>query len=198
MCLKLKFLRENKPNFEMKSYELTAIASLAAISVALQIVHIGVSISYIWIDLVAIPWIIAFLIYGGRSGFMVSVIGALMIIMFAPFGFIGGPIKWIATMPMLLVPLIWKATAGLKLNDFKKLSVLLIWISLALVLRSLIIIPLDYYIAFPLVGIAPESAMAIAPWWLIAGLNSIQGVLEVVVAWLLVFKFRLDRFATWR
>jgi len=197
MCDLAKIRKSIDDGFDMKSYELTSAAALAALSASLQLVHIGVSISYIWIDLVAIPWIVAFLLYGGRSSLIVSIVAAMLIIFFTPFGFIGGPIKWMATLPMWLIPWVWQKVSKLKPEDFKKIRVLLIWIILAVVIRGFIIIPADYYIAFPLVGVSPENAMAMLPWWLIFVLNAVQGALEVVAAWLLVFRFRLGRFAQW-
>jgi hypothetical protein len=98
---------------------------------------------------------------------------------------------------MWLIPWVWQKVSKLKPEDFKKIRVLLIWIILAVVIRGFIIIPADYYIAFPLVGVSPENAMAMLPWWRIFVLNAVQGALEVVVAWLLVFRFRLGRFAQW-
>jgi len=197
MCCIADIRKGIKGSFEMKSYEITSAAALAAISASLQLVHIGVSVSYIWIDLVAIPWIVAFFLYGGRSALVVSLVAALLIILFTPFGLIGGPIKWVATLPMWLLPWIWHRASGMKLADFRKVRVLAIWVILAVLIRGAIILPADYYVAFPLVGVSPAQAMSILPWWLLFGLNVIQGALEVIVAWLLVFRFRLDRFAAW-
>jgi riboflavin transporter FmnP len=66
-------------------------------------------------------------------------------------------------------------------------------------LRGVIVIPANYYYALPIwTGWTPEKAMSMLPWWIIFSLNAIQGILEVTVAWLLVFKFKLKRFATWK
>ena len=197
MPLRKNSLSGNKSILGMEIQEITAAAALVAISIALQLVHVGIPFGYVWVDLVAIPWIIAFFLFGGRSSLVVSLVSMLLIIIFAPFGFIGGPVKWVATLPMWLLPWIWVRISGSKNVDFKKKGKLIAWIGLAVVIRSIIIIPFNYYIAFPLVGVAPLEAMALVPWWLLAGLNVVQGILEVMLAWLLVFRFRLDRFATW-
>ena len=39
--------------------------------------------------------------------------------------------------------------------------------------------------------------MALIPWYIIAGFNSIQALIDVGLAWLLVFKFKLYRYAAW-
>ena len=60
---------------EMKSYEISACAALAAISAAVQIVHIGYPTQWgMWIDIVAIPWILAFFLFRGKGAFIVSLI----------------------------------------------------------------------------------------------------------------------------
>jgi len=90
-------------------------------------------------------------------------------------------------------------TFKLKLKDFKKISIVISCILLGIVLRGIIIIPTNYYYAIPIwMGWTPEKAMEMLPWWIIFLVNAIQGILEVVIAWMLVFKFRLRRFASWK
>jgi riboflavin transporter FmnP len=85
------------------------------------------------------------------------------------------------------------------LKDFKKIRVIGFVTLIALIVRVLIIIPTNYYYAIPIwTGWTPEEAMTFLPWYIIMGLNVIQGILEVSVAWLLVFKFKLKRYATWK
>jgi riboflavin transporter FmnP len=70
---------------------------------------------------------------------------------------------------------------------------------LAILLRTIIIIPLNYYFAIPIwTGWSVAEAMNFIPWWAIFVMNAVQGVFEVALAWLLVFRFRLDRFSTWQ
>jgi hypothetical protein len=40
--------------------------------------------------------------------------------------------------------------------------------------------------------------MAAIPWGVIAVFNIVQGVLDVYIAWILVNKFRLNRFSNWK
>lgn len=151
-----------------------------------------------WIDVVAIPWILAFFLYGGRQAFLVSTVGAIIITLVAPSTWLGASMKWLATMPMWFIPWMWQNGTKLKLEDFRKLRTLVVCILLAVILRGIIMIPTNYFYAIPIwTGWTSTKAMEMIPWWIIFSLNAIQGVLEVMVAWLLVFKFKLERFAIW-
>ena len=87
----------------------------------------------------------------------------------------------------------------LKIKDFKKPMLLITAIIFAVILRGAITIPVNYYYAIPIwTGMSAAESMVAIPWWAIFGVNAIQGVLEVIVAWILVFRFRLDRFASWQ
>ena len=195
-----KYLNRGKSLFSMESQEITAAAALVAISAALQIVHVGWPFAWgMWIDIVAIPWLIAYFLYGARSAFVVSIAGAVVITLFAPATWLGALVKWVATVPMFLIPLVMQVTGKLKLKDFRKPQLLIMAIVAAVLLRGMITIPVNYFYALPIwLGWTPTEAMSYIPWYAIFGVNAIQGAIDVVVAWLLVFRFRLDRFATWR
>jgi riboflavin transporter FmnP len=184
----------------MKTYEISVFAALAAISAAFQMVHLGYQTPWgMWIDVVAIPWILAFFLYRGRGSLIVSIIGSIIITLVAPSTWLGASMKWLATMPMWLTLWLSQKTFKLKLKDFKKISIVISCILLGIVLRGIIIIPTNYYYAIPIwMGWTPEKAMEMLPWWIIFLVNAIQGILEVVIAWMLVFKFRLRRFASWK
>ncbi|MDI6826741.1 MAG: hypothetical protein QMD36_06210 [Candidatus Aenigmarchaeota archaeon] len=183
----------------MKTYEITGCAALAAISAAFEIVHIGYPTQWgMWIDVVAIPWILAFFLYRGRAALFVSIVGSIIITLVAPSSWLGASMKWLATMPMWLILWALQKSWKLRLRDFKRARVIISCIYFAVILRGIIMIPTNYYYALPVwTGWSPEKAMAMLPWWIIFSLNAIQGILEVTVAWLLVFKFKLKRFATW-
>jgi hypothetical protein len=42
----------------------------------------------------------------------------------------------------------------------------------------------------------PEQAMAAIPWFIIVLFNVVQSIIDVALAWILVYKFRLDRYAS--
>ncbi|MBN2330517.1 MAG: hypothetical protein JXC85_01770 [Candidatus Aenigmarchaeota archaeon] len=198
MCLK-KYFNAREIGFGMSSNEITASAALAAISAALQMMHVGYLSPWgMWIDLVAVSWILGYFIYGGRTAFAVSIVGALLITLIAPSTWLGAIMKWIATVPMFLVPVALQKMRGIGIDKLAKLRFLVPVILLAVVIRGAIVIPVNYYIAIPIwMGWTPAQAMVYVPWWAIFGINAIQGALEVLLAWLLVFRFRLDRFRTW-
>ena len=183
----------------MDSFEIAGCAALAAVSAVFQIVHVGYPTPWgMWIDVVAIPWILAFFLFGWRGALTVSVLGALIITLVAPTTWLGAYMKWIASFPMWFMLWVWVKTFKLKLKDFSKLKIILVCICLAIILRGLIVVPVNYYFAIPLwTGLIPEVAMQIIPWYIIVGLNIIQGTLEVLVAWLLMFRFGLMRFSLW-
>ncbi|MCK4335768.1 MAG: hypothetical protein KAW40_03525 [Candidatus Aenigmarchaeota archaeon] len=178
---------------------LTSAGMLAAISIVFQIVHIGYPTQWgMWIDFVAIPWVIAYFLFGWRGAFTVSVISAILITLVAPSTWLGAVMKWVATFPMWFVPFAWQKISKLKLQDFRRLNVVIICLILAIILRGLLVIPLNYFYAIPIwTGMNPFQAMEFLPWWILFGLNAIQGTLEFVVAWFLVFRSRLERFAIW-
>lgn len=178
---------------------LTSAGMLAAIASVFQIIHIGYQSPWgMWIDFVAIPWILAYFLFNWRGALTVSILSAIIITFIAPSTWLGAVMKWIATLPMWLIPLILYKISKLKLQDFRRLKIIIICLILAIILRGLLVIPLNYFYAIPIwTGMNPSQAMEFLPWWIIFGMNAIQGVLEFVVAWLLIFRFRLERFAIW-
>ena len=198
MCIPLKLRSDVGQMFSLKPHELASAAALAAISAALQVVlHVGWASPWgMWIDLVAIPWMVAYFIFGGRTAFSVSLVGAI-IITFGDFStWLGALMKFASTLPMWLVPFAIQKTKGLKPQDFRKLRLLVPAVAAALLLRGVVAVFLNYYFALPIwTGMQTSQLFDIFPWWIIFGLNAIQGVLEVAAAWLLVFRSGLARFA---
>ena len=130
---------------------------------------------------------------------VVSVLGALIITLVAPSTWLGASMKWLATLPMWLMLGVWCKVFRLKLKDFGRLKVLLPCLAVAIVIRGLIMIP-AWCAALPLwLGWSFEQAtnFALSIWYIIFGLNGVQGLIDVLGAWLIMFKFRLTRFATW-
>lgn len=183
----------------MKSYEITAAAALAAISAVLQFVHLGFLTPWgMWIDLVAVSWIVAYLIYGPRVAIMVSVAGALIITLIAPSSWLGAFMKWTASAPLILTLFLVQKGMKAKPKDLSKMRYITVALGAALLIRCALMLPLNYYFAIPIwTGMPAAQAMDVVPWWAIAGINAIQGVLEAALAWMLVYRFRLGRFSSW-
>jgi riboflavin transporter FmnP len=183
---------------KLKVREITIAGGLAAFSAVAQLLHFGYQSPQfgMWIDIVAVTWIIALFLFDLRMSLVVSIIGAIIITLFAPETWLGASMKWLATVPTILVFGIWIIKRGNPLKYYQKPSRLLLPLLIALLIRCLIIIPVNYFYAIPIwTGIPWQKAMIVIPWYIIAIFNVIQGILEVFLAWLLVFKFRLDRFA---
>jgi len=185
----------------MKSYEVTAAAALAAISAVLQLAQpfTGWQSPWgMWIDLVAVSWTVAYLIYGPRVAIMVSSAGALIITLISPSSWLGAFMKWTASVPLILTLFAVQKGLRVKQKDLSKMRYLVVAVGAAIAIRCALMLPLNYYFAIPIwTGMTTAEAMAIVPWWAIAGVNAMQGVLEAALAWLLVYRFRLDRFSSW-
>ena len=183
----------------MKTYEITAAAALASISAVLQILHIGWASPWgIWIDLVAVSWIVAYFLYGGRTALVVSIVGAIIITFSAPSTWLGALMKWIATVPLIFTMMTFERLLKIKVKDYSKLRHGIVVVAVAMIIRGLITIPFNYYFAIPIwTGWSPAEAMVMIPWWVMFALNAIQTIIEFSVAWLIVFRFKLSRFSVW-
>ncbi len=173
-------------------------ASLAAFSAVLQLIHLGYRSPQwgMWIDVVSVSWLIAFFLFGAKSSLAVSAVGALVITLFAPDTWLGASMKWVATIPVITCLYLWLRIRKKKLNFYHHSYKLIIPTAIGLIIRILIVLPLNYFYAIPIwTGMTPEKAYAVIPWYIIAGFNTVQGILDVVLAWLIVYRFRLSRFA---
>ncbi|MFH0943116.1 MAG: hypothetical protein V1810_02995 [Candidatus Beckwithbacteria bacterium] len=173
--------------------ELALTAALAAISAVLQLIHFGYQSPQwgMWLDLVAVSWLIAFFLFGFKSALYVSLTGALVITLFAPDTWLGASMKWLATTPM------WLSLAWFSNKKYLKLKNLILPLIIGLILRSLIIVPVNYFYAIPIwTGMPAAVAIKVIPWYIIVGFNTIQGLTDVLLAWTIVFRFRLNRFAS--
>ena len=178
--------------------QLAIAAGLSAFSAVVQLIHIGYQSPQfgMWIDIVAVTWIIAFFLFGLRGSILVSLVGALVITLFAPDTWLGASMKWVASMPMWLSLAVWMLILKKSPNLYRQPKHLIIPVLIGLIIRCLLILPLNYYYAIPIwTGLTTVKAMAIIPWYIIALFNTVQGVIDVVAAWILVFKFKLERFS---
>jgi len=180
--------------------EIAVAAGLSAFSAVVQLIHLGYQSPQfgMWIDIVAVTWIIAFFLFGWRMSLIVSTVGALVITLFAPDTWLGASMKWVASCPMWVFPALLLKFRRKNPAYYVNPLNLFVPLILALFVRCLLVIPLNYYYALPIwTGLTTAKAMAAIPWYIIALFNIIQGVVDVGVAWVLVFKFRLSRFAGW-
>lgn len=184
---------------KLKTRELAIASGLAAISAVLQLIHIGYMSPQwgMWIDIVAVTWIIAFFLFGMRITLIVTIIGAIIITLFAPETWLGAGMKWLATFPVWLILGLWLIRKNKALSYYKKIPNLFIPVIIAVIIRCAIIIPVNYYYAIPIwTKMTPLQAMTAIPWYIIALFNIIQTLVDVALAWILVYKFRLNRYAS--
>ncbi|MEM3030749.1 MAG: hypothetical protein QXH27_03375 [Candidatus Micrarchaeia archaeon] len=93
----------------MRVFEVVAVAFLAALAVLLQFSHnfIGLPMSvtgFMWVDLVGVPALLAFFLFGFEHALYVSVLTALAITFAAPDSWLGASTKFAGTMSMIIVP----------------------------------------------------------------------------------------------
>lgn len=180
--------------------EISVAAALTSLSAVSQLLHFGYQSPQwgMWLDVVAIPWLIAFFLFGPRLALIVSLLGSGVITLFAPETWLGAVMKFTATLPLWLTLAAWLRLRKAQLLHYQRFNLLIIPLVFGLVLRSSLMLPLNYYWAIPIwTGLSTDQALAIIPWHIIVVFNSIQALIDVAAAWLLVFKFKLYRYASW-
>ncbi len=186
--------------FKLTPRTLALSAALAAISAVVQLVHIGYQSPTwgMWIDLVAVTWIAAFFLFGLRSAIAVSLTGTLVITLFDPATWLGASMKFSASLPLYLSLYLMIKLSKKKLQYYENPSHLFIPTIIGLIIRCFIVLPLNYFYAIPIwTGMDPAKAMTVIPWFVIVGFNVVQGILDITLAWIIVFRFRLSRYADW-
>ncbi|MEM3555475.1 MAG: hypothetical protein QXF56_02045 [Candidatus Micrarchaeia archaeon] len=94
----------------MKTYKLTAVAMLSAIAAVFQFSHgiIGIQTGFgMTVDLVGVPIMLAFFLFGLDAAFYTSILTALIITLISPETWLGASMKFAATVPMFLIPAFW-------------------------------------------------------------------------------------------
>ena len=273
-----------------QEYDIAIVILFAALSCALQALRgvLGIQGGYgMALDLVAVPALLAFFLYGYRSSVAVLLLASLFIALTAPDSWLGASMKLAATLPMISIPALYALFMERKfslnrtwLNAFFALFValfvfilfeamttpptplsvaslvigesgvmivqneiqlgglllgllpvaaiflfsfwlLLIWgryskklspmpfaqprllaevVAVALFIRVAAMLAAYYYYAGPIyLSATPEGLMTAFQWYMIIGWNAAQGILEVLIAWLLVFGLGFARkYAAWQ
>jgi riboflavin transporter FmnP len=237
-----------------KINEITIVALFAAIAAVLQISPLYIPTQWgMRIDLVAVPLLLAFFLFGFRVALETSLVMFFIISVVAATGFIGATMKWMATVPMFIVPTLMSLTFArekelkqkilvlsgivisiialialfgiffLLLKDKEIISHVLVAVScgafylsfwlltknyemrtvrsfnslyfvsaallLALIVRGITATVVNYYFAIPtFFGMSTEEALAWIPWYIVVGLNIIQGVIDLGAAWIIAFR----------
>jgi riboflavin transporter FmnP len=110
-----------------RSFGLVAVALLAALSGALQLSHqvLGFPTGFgMQVDLVGVPALLAFFLFGFEASAWVLVLSSAVIAVASPELWIGASMKFAGTLPMIAVPGLY-AIYGRNKKAFAALSVLL-------------------------------------------------------------------------
>ncbi len=192
-----------------KSYFVVSTAILSALAILFDVMSDVFPLRAPWgmkIDFVGVIWVLAYFLYGLKEALSVSVITAIFISMVMPTGFLGATMKLIATLPMFVIPELISQFYGSKRRAKMFNNIILITISgiLATIVRMVVATLLNLYWAIPLWYNIPQAEVinALGGWvaliTLVAGFNVIQGIVDILVSWLLAFKFNLSEyFGTW-
>ncbi len=166
------------------------------------------------LDFIAVPWIIAYLLFGLKSGLLTSIIGFLGIFFFSeePLPLVGATMKFSATIPLMLVPaLVLKFTRSKSPSEsFAAKKVYVFSMAMAIVVRCFVTMFLNYYWAIPFMYDLKPSDVPVAfnfffwgdplssnplTYYLLGVTlwNTWQGVVDAVVSWLVVFPTNLHK-----
>jgi len=159
------------------------------------------------IDLVGTMWVLAYFLYGLREALSVSLITTIFILGYSPTTFIGAFMKLIATLPMFLVPaglMHLRVISERSSRVFGNLHMMAAVCALAISVRLIITFVVNLYWAIPLFwGVTPDVVLdrfggALLLFVYVANMNLLQGIVDMVIPWVLAYKFRLSRyFGTW-
>jgi riboflavin transporter len=183
---------------KLTTRQIAVSAALAALSATVQLIHIGYQSPAwgMWIDVVSVTWVIAFFLFGFQSSLLVSLVGSLIITLFAPETWLGASMKFIATIPIICTLFGWAVLRAKRFDFYTKPGRLFVPVVVGIVVRCLLVVPLNYYYAIPIwTGMTATAAMKAIPWYAIVGFNIIQTLIDVVIAWIIVYRFKLSRYA---
>ncbi|MBD3191752.1 MAG: hypothetical protein GF308_13980 [Candidatus Heimdallarchaeota archaeon] len=215
--------------------ELTAGAILGALSVLFGITWDAYVESLIggpafapgmtWFDVVAVPMLVAFFVFGIRSGLIAAIIGCGAILFYPSeaYGWVAMIAKFCASATMFVVPwLILKLNKRAKENNtkflpvfkyssetFKPVANYWVLMGFAIIARlivmflvnTLVILPIYIWLlsgkgTFQTVFTNPIEFLSFGGGYTIW--NVVQGIADAVIAYLIVYPTKLnERFATW-
>ena len=190
-----------------KTYVLVATAVMSTISIILDVLPLPRAIWGMKIDLVGTVWVLSFFLYGWKAALGVASITAIYIAMFSSTGYVGAVMKFVATIPMFLVPALMIQLPFFSKKESRVYGSVVV-ITAAAILASLarlfLTTTVNLYWAIPIyLGKTPDQVLVIFGGIIplmafVAGLNVIQGIVDIYVPWVLAFKLRLSRhFGTW-
>ncbi|MDH5770985.1 MAG: hypothetical protein OEZ25_06845 [Candidatus Bathyarchaeota archaeon] len=192
---------------DTKTYAVVTTAVLSTLSIIFEVIP---SFRIPWgmkIDFVGVVWVLAYFLYGLKEALGVSVITTLFILGYSPTTFVGATMKFIATLPMFLIPvgLMHSPFFSEKTSrSFNRLPVMVMMCVLATSVRLIVTSVVNLYWAIPLFwGITSDAVLevfgGVVPFVVfVASMNLLQSIVDVVVPWILAYKFKLAEYlGTW-
>jgi len=189
------------------TYVIIGTAVMASLSIIMDLLPLPRVVWGMKIDLVGAIWVLAFLLYGLKSALGVSSIVTIYIAMFSSTGYVGAVMKFVATVPMFLVPAIMIHLPFFRkkeANTFSSLIVIIAATILASIARLFVATTVNLYWAIPIwFNMNPDQVLAyfggIVPLIVfVASLNVVQGIVDIAVSWALAFKLKLSQyFGAW-
>ena len=149
-----------------RSYYIVSVAMFSALAIIFDVFSDAFPLRVPWgmkVDFVGTIWVLSYFMHGVSVAFPVSAITVLYIIFGpTPTGLVGGVMKFIATIPMFLVPTLISYLfffSNRRANIFEKPLVIIGVCALASVVRLLVAIIVNLYWAIPtFYGMTPEQA----------------------------------------
>ena len=139
-------------NLNRPTIKIAGATLLAPLAVILQILPpLFVTPWGIRIDLVAIPWILCWIIFGFKPALLSLLISAPLVGFLGPFagGWVGATMKSVASIWMFLIPAIfaWKTGGTKQFLENRRLFVLAG--VLAIIVRAIVTVIFNFYFAIP-------------------------------------------------
>lgn len=180
-------------------------ALFAALSTLLQFVPIYVTPWGMAIDLVAVPWVICYFVFGFESALVCSLISLPTVGLVGGGGFVGAIMKFVASVWMFVVPtaLVLRIREGRYAIIKRTLVFILVSIG-AIVIRNLVTVLFNFYFAIPvffgisieegaswvvgvseafLTGLFGELDLLLTFALIITFWNTLQGAIDLIVSW---------------
>jgi riboflavin transporter FmnP len=193
-----------------RSYFLASTAVLSALAIIAEVIP---SFRVFWgmkIDFVGVAWVLAFFLYGTAEALYVSIIATIFILGYSPTTFVGATMKFIATIPMFLIPAALQRlpplSSGKSSKVFNRVLVISTTGFLAILVRVIASSIANYYWAIPLfLGIPSDVVLQTrfgnSIWAFlvfVASMNVLQGMIDILAPWFLAFRLGLcEHFGTW-
>ncbi|MBN1386181.1 ECF transporter S component [Candidatus Woesearchaeota archaeon] len=183
---------EDRKNEHRKqnNYLIYSIAAmLSGISIIFQLMPFWPTTWGMRIDLVTVPWIIALFLFGWKASSLTSILSAIFIGFIAVSSWLGAGMKLLAT-ACILVPLM--ISYDIRKRKFHHLWAMML---LGLILRSVVMLYINYHFALPIwLHLPTEEIMTKFPWYFLVIPNLVQSIVEILAAYAIVFRTKLKTY----